>query len=232
MFIPALVALILNTIRYKSFKLVFSPINKKIKLKSLAFSIFYPLLFICFVALTLYLTGLAEFNVEKLEDLKKFPPLIILFVGFLLMFGEEYGWRGFLLKNLAESKGKISSAMIVGLVWALWHCPIIYGLAVNHNMDNPILLTLVQMCAVFAFSIPFAHSFFLTNNIVPPMIFHFIWNYYNPLILGNIYRNKPGIMEGNLFLINGEGIAGVVFGMLFLLWYIHRYKNNVAYKFE
>ena len=34
------------------------------------------------------------------------------------MFGEEYGWRGFLLQELAEAKGKISGVIVVGVVYS------------------------------------------------------------------------------------------------------------------
>lgn len=226
MFIPAVTAIVINSIRYGSIRMVFRPITTRLNIKSILFSVIYPLVFIGTVAVLVYLTGIAEFNADKLKDLARPPSVDIIIIGFLLMFGEEYGWRGFLLKELAEVKDKIYSAMIVGIVWALWHCPVVYGLAVYTNMENPLLLTAMQMGAVFVFSIPFAYSYFLSNNIFPPMLFHFVWNYYNPIVLGNIYQNKPGILEGNLVIINGEGLAGIILGLLFLTWYIYRYRKD------
>ncbi len=226
MFFPAIVAIVLNSIRYRSIKSVFKPITTKINFKSILFSIFYPLFFIGIVAVSVSLIGLAELKKDKLSNLTELPSVEILIIGFLLMFGEEYGWRGFLLKQLSEAKGKIFGAMVVGIVWAFWHAPIVYGLAKSTNMENPILLTMIQMGAVFVFSIPFAYSYFLTNNIVPPMLFHFVWNYYNPIVLGNIYRNRPGIVVGNLIYINGEGLAGIILGSLFLIWFIVRTKKR------
>ncbi len=43
-------------------------------------------------------------------------------VNALAAFGEELGWRGFLHKELS---GFWSRALIVGLVWGVWHAPII-----------------------------------------------------------------------------------------------------------
>lgn len=61
----------------------------------------------------------------------------IAFVSFLLLaiiggplgslattFGEEYGWRGFLQRELFILGPRIS-ALIVGIIWGLWHIPII-----------------------------------------------------------------------------------------------------------
>lgn len=41
-----------------------------------------------------------------------------------LLFGEEYGWRGFLLSEL-EPLGRVRATLIIGTVWATWHTPII-----------------------------------------------------------------------------------------------------------
>jgi len=226
MFIPAIVGITINSIRYKSIKLVFSPITTRINIKSILFSLLYPVLFIGLVAILVSLTGIAKFNSDKLSSLTSFPSIGVIISGFLLIFGEEYGWRGFLLKELATAKGKIYSAIVVGIVWALWHGPAVYNLANQANMENPLLIAIIQMGAVFVFSIPFAYSYFLTNNIFPPMLFHFVWNFYNPIVLGNIYRNQPGIIEGNMIYINGEGLAGIVLGLLFIIWYIYHSKKN------
>ncbi len=228
MLIPAIVALILNTIRYRSIRLAFKPVTTRINLKSILFSILYPLVFIGVTAIFIFIIGMAEFDEDKLPNLiTQLPSIGIIIIGFILIFGEEYGWRGFLLKALAEAKGKVFAAIVVGVVWALWHAPIVYGLAKSTNMENPLLITVVQVGAVFVFSLPFAYSYFLTKNIVPPMLFHFIWNLYNPIVLGNIYQNQPGIMVGNMVYINGEGLAGIILGLPFLFWFIFYNKNKI-----
>ncbi|MBE0635927.1 CPBP family intramembrane metalloprotease, partial [Candidatus Bipolaricaulota bacterium] len=39
---------------------------------------------------------------------------------------EEFGWRGFMLPRLLKQHSAQKSALIVGIVWALWHAPINY----------------------------------------------------------------------------------------------------------
>lgn len=39
-------------------------------------------------------------------------------------FGEEGGWRGYLLPRLLEQGGEVRASLIIGIVWALWHLPI------------------------------------------------------------------------------------------------------------
>jgi membrane protease YdiL (CAAX protease family) len=41
-----------------------------------------------------------------------------------MLFGEEYGWRGFLQDEL-EPIGRRRSALLIGLLWGVWHIPII-----------------------------------------------------------------------------------------------------------
>ena len=38
--------------------------------------------------------------------------------------GEEFGWRGYLLPRL-EPLGRLRGAVLVGIVWGLWHAPLI-----------------------------------------------------------------------------------------------------------
>ena len=44
--------------------------------------------------------------------------------GLAATFGEEYGWRGFLQQELAPL-GRLRGALLVGLVWGVWHFPVI-----------------------------------------------------------------------------------------------------------
>lgn len=43
---------------------------------------------------------------------------------FFYGFGEEVGWRGFALPRLQARRSALAAALIVGVVWALWHLPL------------------------------------------------------------------------------------------------------------
>ena len=45
-------------------------------------------------------------------------------------FGEEWGWRGYLLPKLAEERSITSAVVTSGIIWGLWHAPIT---ALGHN---------------------------------------------------------------------------------------------------
>jgi hypothetical protein len=47
------------------------------------------------------------------------------FLGLLISFGEEYGWRGFLQTEL-NKLGRIRGTFLLGIIWGVWHWPMIW----------------------------------------------------------------------------------------------------------
>ncbi len=66
------------------------------------------------------------------------------FMHFIFSLGEEIGWRGYLLPRLMPL-GKLPAYLIVGLVWGLWHAPIIW---VGFNYPGHPIAGIAMMCAL------------------------------------------------------------------------------------
>jgi membrane protease YdiL (CAAX protease family) len=49
---------------------------------------------------------------------------LVLPINAIFTFGEEFGWRGYLLPKLLPL-GSVSAAVISGAIWGLWHAPLI-----------------------------------------------------------------------------------------------------------
>ena len=134
-----------------------------------------------------------------------------LLFGWLRAMGEEIGWRSYLLPGLLAHYHPINAFPIVGLVWGLYHVPVMVLLSYQSNtkVRHPVRTILVQClsCWISAFvygwvGIQCRYSF------VPPTMAHFVWNQINPLLLGSIYTNTSGWMKGEQWKINGEGLMG------------------------
>lgn len=226
MLIPAPLAAVFLFLQTKSLREVVGPIVHPISFGSMIFATLYPLGVIFACALLAQLLGLAEVNWRDLFDTIKVPGFERFILGMLLVFGEEYAWRGYLFPRFSQLYGPIRAASVVGLIWALWHGPLVYGLAIQmKTSEMPLLLTFVQMSVVFLFSFSFSYAYMLSRSVFPVMVFHFVWNWMNPTILGNIYVNNPGLAKGNILLINGEGVFGVLFGLAFAAWFVWKFRG-------
>jgi membrane protease YdiL (CAAX protease family) len=77
------------------------------------------------------------------------------FLGLLVTFGEEYGWRGYLQPAL-YGLGKVKGVALLGVIWGIWHWPVIW---MGYNFPgNPILgsLLMVLYCVGLGFFLGYA----------------------------------------------------------------------------
>ena len=55
-------------------------------------------------------------------------------------FGEEIGWRGYLMPALAQRLGAWSAGLLIAVPWTLWHLPLLVA-APGFSTMSPLLLT-------------------------------------------------------------------------------------------
>ncbi|MEM0278116.1 CPBP family intramembrane glutamic endopeptidase [Pyrobaculum sp.] len=74
----------------------------------------------------------------------------------LATFGEELGWRGYLLPRLAERIGWAWASVVVGVVWGVWHAPAV--LVVGHNYGRPWCLECLAVFVLLTVPVSFIHT--------------------------------------------------------------------------
>lgn len=72
-------------------------------------------------------TGAGWEGLSRHTGLPVLPVLAVLALAVLINgFGEETGWRGFLLPRLQGLMGPVGGCLTVGAIWALWHLPLFF----------------------------------------------------------------------------------------------------------
>ena len=51
-------------------------------------------------------------------------------------FGEEWGWRGYLVPKMASRLHIVPTLLITGVIWGVWHAPLT-ALGHNYGMGYP-----------------------------------------------------------------------------------------------
>jgi membrane protease YdiL (CAAX protease family) len=88
----------------------------------------------------------------------------------IFTFGEELGWRGYLLVRLAPLGGGWA-ALLSGLIWGLWHAPIIVTASINYP-GHPWLGALSMVLVTTAFGFVLAWLRFRSGSIWPSTLAH------------------------------------------------------------
>ncbi len=68
---------------------------------------------------------------------------------FFPAFGEEWGWRGYMMPKLMELMSKPKAIVVGGIIWGIWHAPLTVS-GHNFGIDYPLYpwLGIFLMCAM------------------------------------------------------------------------------------
>ena len=97
-------------------------------------------------------------------------PLSLLFAG-----GEEIGWRGVLVPNLARTSGFAAASLIPGLIWAIWHWPdiILFGYRTNAGTAYSLFFFSIALVGLGVF---LTWLRLASRSLWPPVLFHGVHN--------------------------------------------------------
>ena len=136
----------------------------------------------------------------------------------LFAFGEEYGWRNYLVDAL-RGKKFWTAALFIGMVWGIWHFPLIMS---GHNYPNEPywgVLLMVVMCILLG--VIELYFVLKTKSMIIAAIMHGTFNALAGLV---IYF----VQGGNDFLNGMTGLAGFITMAITIicLWIYDKYISK------
>jgi membrane protease YdiL (CAAX protease family) len=112
---------------------------------------------------------------------------LLLVVVFLPAFGEEFGWRGYLLPRLAERMTPRKAVLLHGVIWWAWHLPLVIGMAAKMGVKSAAALGLPTGLAV-AISIGATVILGLIPVLLHAVIFAYLWMRSRSLAVVTVYH--------------------------------------------
>ena len=169
-------------------------------------AVLLPALITLIAVLVVAATGSGQFGSETDEPLWSAIPALIA-VTLLMVFGEEYGWRGYLVPKLLPL-GEVRASLIVGVIWGVWHFP-------NALQES----TAVDATAVLVFYIigdtalsPLFTRFFLVSggSVAVVWILHAGFNVFTTLTIEHLMVVDE-LLFGSIILILIAMASGLMY---------------------
>lgn len=130
----------------------------------------------------------------------------------LTCFGEEWGWRGYLLPKMQEKVSMLPMLIINGIIWGLWHAPLTI---LGHNYGTGYLgypftgiLAMCMFCIVMG--IIFSYITIKTGSCLPAVLAHGSLNGF--AAAGILFTDGSAV---NPFI--GPAPTGIIGGCAFLI---------------
>ncbi len=168
---------------------------------------------------TAWISGAAPFLADKAVAMLALPALqailIALVYNVFSATGEEIGWRGLLVPELARVTTFTWIAIISAVIWFLWHLPLmlvgVYG-------DGSVYSMVMFFLSMIGGSTLFAWMRLRSGSIWPAALLHGFWNYFiqtfYPMITATTDTGEAMLGEFGWYAV----LISIVIGLLF--WYL------------
>ncbi len=207
------------------------------RLKNLRLSYLIPVAYIIIAYVLIWVFGFGNvLNQETITEwsqelgMEGFNSTIILLTMIVLLsivgvvknigstLGEEIGWRGFFIYELRKLFSFGTVSIISGLIWAIWHWPIIF--LIYKGSGNLLLHITAFTVMIVAISVILAYYTFKSNSLWPAALFHsvhniFIQKIFTPLTITN---------DRTTFWIDEYGLMLPIITTLFAIYFWRKAK--------
>lgn len=151
-------------------------------------------------------------------------------LNFITCFGEEWGWRGYLLPKMRKQLPTLPTLLITGVIWGLWHAPLT---AIGHNYGAGYpgfpFTGIAMMCLLcIVWGIFMAYVTLKTKSCIPAILAH---GAINGIAAIGIYFTATG---GDPFIGPAPtGIIGMIpfiIATIPMMIYLNKAEKGTAYE--
>lgn len=179
----------------------------KIKFKWYLYALLIPVVFNLFAVFAGVLIGI-PFDEFFKSDIPLTFIFLYLFYQIITSGMEEPGWRGFALENLQKKYTAEKSSWILGLIWAVWHYPLMISLYLSEGIIAIIFSLAGFTIVMIGQTIIYTWFYNNTKSVFIAILYHAWANTATAFILGTVATYNPVI---------GLFTAIATWGLAFLL---------------
>lgn len=130
------------------------------------------------------------------NTLDGFPPvqafvgyLVSLIITWFILFGEEFGWRSYLLRYLSPL-GHGRALLLSSAIWAVWHLPfvVVPSFLIDDELGAPLLAAAGQVVFVVLLGVTIGWLYLSCRSLVVVMLLHAVSNtwgaFWDPYLAG------------------------------------------------
>lgn len=130
-------------------------------------------------------------------------------VNAVFAFGEEFGWRGYLLWELAPW-GFWKASFAIGALWGVWHAPVIIA---GYNYPSfPVIGVVAMTIACLSFSPVYTYLVVRAESVIAAALLHGVFNGSAGLVVAYAVTGNATLNE---LVASPVGAAGVLaFGLV------------------
>lgn len=92
-------------------------------------------------------------------------------------FGEEFGWRGYMLPHLVKRYSFRTALLLHSLIWWAWHLPVLIGMGMTEKLTNNVGTSIATLLAVslipaMMHAIVYAYIWTVTQSLAVVTVYH------------------------------------------------------------
>jgi len=140
-------------------------------------------------------------------------PMLITWITTFLIWGEEFGWRGYLQVRLLPQRPALAG-IVTGLIWGAWHAPMILASG-DQYADTPLLGVLVFPITAALLSVIWDWLRLKTGSVWSSCLAHAATNSFGSLMMISLFYGGP-----HWTLVSYFGVLGWLPLGLICLWLV------------